>query len=179
MPCADRRVLGRQPEGVEAHREEHVVTAHALEARERVGRRQRVPVADVQRARRIRVHRQRDTTSPPVQCRRRDRAGPAPSAHATSVRSSRVVDLDPIRLARFSLRGAFQNVGVRSHCNHSVSTARDSNIRTKKKAFRPCRDERRPSFRGTTLVDQTPGVLVELRGLEPLTSTLPVLRSPG
>jgi hypothetical protein len=34
-------------------------------------------------------------------------------------------------------------------------------------------------LRGTTLVDRCRRVLVELRGLEPLTSTLPVLRSPG
>jgi hypothetical protein len=43
----------------------------------------------------------------------------------------------------------------------------------------PVRDERLVRLRGTTLVDRFRRVLVELRGLEPLTSTLPVLRSPG
>jgi hypothetical protein len=43
----------------------------------------------------------------------------------------------------------------------------------------PVRDERLMRLRGTTLVDRCRRVLVELRGLEPLTSTLPVLRSPG
>ena len=54
----DRGVLGRQPEGVEADREEHVVAVHPPEAGERVRRRDDVPVADVQVARRVRVHRQ-------------------------------------------------------------------------------------------------------------------------
>ena len=43
----------------------------------------------------------------------------------------------------------------------------------------PDRDERL-GFRGTTLIDRWLLALwVELRGLEPRTSTLPVLRSPG
>ena len=53
----DRRVLGGEAEGVEAHREQHVVTAHPQEARGAVGRRHGVPVTDVQLTRRIRVHR--------------------------------------------------------------------------------------------------------------------------
>ena len=48
-----------------------------------------------------------------------------------------------------------------------------------KKPLVPVRDERLVRLRGTTLVDRCLRVLVELRGLEPLTSTLPVLRSPG
>jgi hypothetical protein len=48
-----------------------------------------------------------------------------------------------------------------------------------KKPSVPVRDERLVRLRGTTLVDRYRRVLVELRGLEPLTSTLPVLRSPG
>ena len=57
-PALDGGVLGRQPERVEAHREQHVVPAHSLVARARVGRRHHVPVTDVEVARRIRVHRQ-------------------------------------------------------------------------------------------------------------------------
>ena len=54
----DRRVLGRQPERIEADREEHVVAVHPAEAGQRVARGDDVPVPDVQVARRIRVHRQ-------------------------------------------------------------------------------------------------------------------------
>ena len=60
----DRGVLGRQPERVEADREEDVVAVHPAEARQRVGRRDDVPVADVQVARRIRVHRQQVVLGP-------------------------------------------------------------------------------------------------------------------
>ena len=45
---ADRGVLRRQPEGVEAYGKKDVVAAHAHEARLRVRRRHRVPVPDVQ-----------------------------------------------------------------------------------------------------------------------------------
>ncbi len=49
----------------------------------------------------------------------------------------------------------------------------------RKKPFIPTRDERL-GFRGTTLLDRwLRAFVVELRGLEPRTSTLPVLRSPG
>ncbi len=44
----DGGVLGRQAKGVEAHREEDVVAAHAHEARPRVGRGHGEPVADVE-----------------------------------------------------------------------------------------------------------------------------------
>src|SRR3989337_2059512 len=54
----DRRVLRRQPERVEAHREQHVVAAHAQEARGAVRRRRCSPVAHVHVARRVWVHRQ-------------------------------------------------------------------------------------------------------------------------
>ena len=54
----DGGVLGRQAEGIEADREEHVVAVHPAVARQRVGRGDDVPVADVQVARRIRVHRE-------------------------------------------------------------------------------------------------------------------------
>ena len=52
----DRRVLGRKPERVETHREHDVVAAHPHEARARIGRNDRVPVTDVQIARRVREH---------------------------------------------------------------------------------------------------------------------------
>ena len=55
---ADGSVLGRQPEGVEAHGEEHVVAAHAAVARGGVGGRLGVPVPHVQVTRRVGVHRQ-------------------------------------------------------------------------------------------------------------------------
>ena len=54
----DRRTLGRQPERVEPHREEDVVAVHPAEPPDRVGRGGDVPVADMQIARRIGVHRQ-------------------------------------------------------------------------------------------------------------------------
>ena len=54
----DGRVLGRQAEGVEADGEEDVVAVHAQEAGARVGGRLDVPVADVQVARRVGVHRE-------------------------------------------------------------------------------------------------------------------------
>ena len=54
----DRRVLGRQAEGVEPDRVHHVVPIHAQEAGARVRRRHGIPVADVQVARRIGQHRQ-------------------------------------------------------------------------------------------------------------------------
>ncbi len=55
---ADRRVLGREPERIEPDRQEHVLAMHPVEPGEGVGRRDDVPVADVDVARRIRVHRQ-------------------------------------------------------------------------------------------------------------------------
>ena len=60
----DRGVLGRQPERVEADREEDVVAVHPPEARDRVGRRLDVPVPDVQVARRVRVHREQVELAP-------------------------------------------------------------------------------------------------------------------
>ena len=54
----DGGVLRGQAEGIEADREEHVVAVHPPIAGERVRRRDDVPVADVQVARRIRVHRE-------------------------------------------------------------------------------------------------------------------------
>ena len=57
-PVLDRRVLGRQPEGIEPDRQEHVLAVHPPEAGERVGRRLDVPVPDVDVARRVGVHRQ-------------------------------------------------------------------------------------------------------------------------
>ena len=54
----DGRVLGGQAEGIEADGEEDVVAVHAQEARARVGRRLDVPVADVQVARGVGVHRE-------------------------------------------------------------------------------------------------------------------------
>ena len=52
----DGRILGRQAEGVEAHREHHVIALHALVAGARIRRRHRVPMADVQVAARIGQH---------------------------------------------------------------------------------------------------------------------------
>jgi hypothetical protein len=54
----DRGVLGGQAEGIEADREEHVVAVHPPETSQRVARGHDVPVADVEVARRVRVHRQ-------------------------------------------------------------------------------------------------------------------------
>ena len=60
----DRGVLGRQSERIEADRQEHVLAVHPMEAGDRVGRRDDVPVADVDVARRIRVHRQQVELAP-------------------------------------------------------------------------------------------------------------------
>jgi hypothetical protein len=57
-PVLDRRVLGRQPEGVEADREEDVLAEHPVVAAHGVGGGLHVPVADVEVARRVVVHRQ-------------------------------------------------------------------------------------------------------------------------
>src|SRR5690625_976475 len=54
----DRGVLGRQTKPIEAHGEEDVLAAHAQEARSSVGRHLRVPVAHVEVAGRVGVHRQ-------------------------------------------------------------------------------------------------------------------------
>ena len=60
----DRGVLGREAERIEADRQEHVLAVHPMEAGDRVGRRDDVPVADVDVARRIRVHRQQVELAP-------------------------------------------------------------------------------------------------------------------
>ena len=54
----DGGVLRRQPEGIEADREEHVVAVHPPEPGEGVTRGDDVPVTDVEVARRVRIHRQ-------------------------------------------------------------------------------------------------------------------------
>ena len=54
----DRRVLGRQPERIPAQRLQHVLALHALEARDHIADRVIAQVADMQRPRRIRQHRQ-------------------------------------------------------------------------------------------------------------------------
>ncbi len=81
----DRGVLGRQPERVEADRQEDVLAVHAVEAGQRVGRGLDVPVPDVQVARRVRVHRQQVVLGParrrPGPCRT-GRAPPSASASA-------------------------------------------------------------------------------------------------
>ena len=57
VPAAlDGGVLGRQPEGIEPDREEHVDAVHPPETGERVARGDDVPVPDVQVARRVRIH---------------------------------------------------------------------------------------------------------------------------
>ena len=53
----DRRILRRQPEGIEADRKEDVEPVHPSKAGQRVRGGHDVPVADVQVARRVRVHR--------------------------------------------------------------------------------------------------------------------------
>ncbi len=59
VPTApDGRVLGRQPEGIEADRKEHVEAVHPPVAGERIARGDDVPMPDVQVTGRIRVHRQ-------------------------------------------------------------------------------------------------------------------------
>ena len=60
----DGGVLRRQAEGVEADGQEDVVAVHAHEARSRVRRRHDVPVADVQVARRVGVHREQVVAGP-------------------------------------------------------------------------------------------------------------------
>src|SRR5215203_5709487 len=55
----DRCVLGGQPEGVEAYREEHPVAAHPHKARSGVRGRHRVPVPDMQITTGVREHRER------------------------------------------------------------------------------------------------------------------------
>ena len=86
-PVLDRRVLGRQAEGVEADREEDVVAVHPPEAGERVGRRLDVPVADVQVARRVGVHRQQVVLRPRRVARGPSGTGRAPpSAPASAAR---------------------------------------------------------------------------------------------
>src|SRR5215208_2657630 len=55
----DRGVLGGQPEGVEAYREEHPEAVHPHKARSGVRGRHRVPVPDVQITTRVREHRER------------------------------------------------------------------------------------------------------------------------
>ena len=55
----DRRVLGRQPESVEAYREEDPVSVHPHKAGPRIRRRHRVPVPDVQVTARVGEHGQR------------------------------------------------------------------------------------------------------------------------
>ena len=52
----DRRVLRRQPEGVVAHRAQHLMAGAAVEMREDVAQRVDQDVADVQRAGRVRQH---------------------------------------------------------------------------------------------------------------------------
>ena len=60
----DRGVLGRQPERVEADRQEDVLAVHPVEPGDRVGRRDDVPVPDVDVARRVGVHRQQVEARP-------------------------------------------------------------------------------------------------------------------
>jgi hypothetical protein len=52
-------ILGREPEGVEAYREEDPISPHPHEARPRVRGRHGVPVPDVQIPARVREHRER------------------------------------------------------------------------------------------------------------------------
>ena len=68
---------------------------------------------------------------------------------------------------------------VRAGVSVVVAMSLPRPVQKYKKPLVPVRDERLVRLRGTTLVDRFRRVLVELRGLEPLTSTLPVLRSPG
>ena len=87
------------PKRVEADRQEDVLAVHPVEAGDRVGRRLDVPVADVEVARRVRVHRQQVVAGP-----RRRRAGPSRSRPSSSQRACQrgsidggVVALDPAR----------------------------------------------------------------------------------
>ena len=57
-PVLDRRVLGRQPEGVPAHRLEHVLAEHPLVARDHVADRVVADVAHVQAPARVGEHRE-------------------------------------------------------------------------------------------------------------------------
>ena len=54
----DRGVLGRQPEGIPTHRLQHVVSGHAPEPADHIADRVIAHVAHMQRARRVRQHRQ-------------------------------------------------------------------------------------------------------------------------
>ncbi len=56
----DCRVLSREAERIKAHREQHIMSTHALQAGKGVRNGKGVPVPDVEDARRVRIHRQRE-----------------------------------------------------------------------------------------------------------------------
>ncbi len=139
----DRGVLGRQAVRIEPDREEHVLAVHPVEAGQCVGRGHDVPVADVEVARRIGVHRQDVRLGPRLVVEvRLVQPGLVPPRLPAGLDRRGVVAFDP---------GAF---GLGRHVRLVAP------------------DERNPppDRQGASrMIGVTGGELVELRGLEPLT----------
>ncbi len=152
----DRGVLGRQPEGVEADRQEDVLAVHPLEPGEGVGRRDDVPVADVQVARRVRIHRQQVVAIAGRGQVRVVHAELVPARLPARLEGARVVALDAgARLGRLGA-GGVGGVGVGHVVLGDVTPP-----------AAPARGER--SAERSALMSR----LVELRGLEPRTPCMP------
>ena len=155
----DRRVLGRQPEGIEADREEDVEAVHPPIARQRIARRHDVPVPDVQVARRIRVHRQHVVLGP---ARVREvgvvQAELRPARLPARLDRRRVVALDPWFGRRRTRR-------CRRSWRCRRCRSRSEPLVGRRRRFTP-RRRRGVRVGGSTF-------LVELRGLEPRTPCMP------
>ena len=152
----DGRVLSRQPERVEADREEHVVALHPPEPGERVGRALDVPVPDVQVARRVVVHREQVVLGPA----RVPEVGLVhpelvPAGLPARLDGARVVALDPA--SAVGRLGRVWGLGGVGHERALVGRRR--------RRFTP-RRRRGVKVGGSTF-------LVELRGLEPRTPCMP------
>ena len=151
-PVLDRRVLGGQPEAIEAHRLEDVVPAHAPVAADRIGRRLHVPVTDVQRARRVVEHRQQVEAG----LRAVGQVGPVqaellPAGLPARLDGGRVVALDPAT-----------SVADAGCAGRAVACRRHGSL--------PWHERNPPPVPARGLVGRRcVRVLVELRGFEPLT----------
>ena len=154
----DGGVLCRQSKRVEAHREEHVEALPPLEPRERIRRHERIPVTNVEDARRVWVHCQRV----PVRLVRLVRGS------VELVRSPSCLPLG-INSGCVQAAGFLFAVDWRRHRAYPLLVLMLANDMTMQNSL-PGDDRGRLSRHP---------VVVELRGLEPLTSTLPVLRSPS
>ncbi len=174
----DGGVLGRQTEGVEAHREQDVVAAHTHEARPRVGRGHGEPVADVEIAAGVGQHGQGVVLRPlpidlsPIQPIR------LPLLLPLRLDGRRIVDIthDSFSARKnikvFSRPAECASSDARSTRRECASEDAHSALENKRTPFA----QRRKGFRGTTLID---GTKVDLKGFEPLTSTMPLWRSPN